>query len=165
MGWVVFTSKISGCMWPMTGLAPASRIRWGTLDGPGPNMCRWGTVSGRSSRCGDGTVRDDIFPAARVAEKWSWLWQCRACRGEVDHPSWLLQWALWLRRGHNTLCKHSPPLTQSGRLFRLMLIIDCRVSGATGQLFTWLNWSVFLEANYLSGLDVDISNYLQGQRL
>lgn len=76
-----FTSNISGCMWPMTGLAPASRIRGGTLDGPGPNMCRCGTVSGRSSRCGGGTARDDMFPAARAAEKWSLRRQNRACGG------------------------------------------------------------------------------------
>lgn len=67
-------------MWPMTGLAPASRIRGGTLDGPGPNMCRCGTASGRSSRCGGGTTRDDMFPAARLAEKWSWPQQRGACR-------------------------------------------------------------------------------------
>lgn len=76
-----FTSNISGCMWPMTGLAPASRIRGGTLDGPGPNMCRCGTASGQSSRCGGGTARDDMFPAARPAEKWSLRRQNRACGG------------------------------------------------------------------------------------
>lgn len=32
------TSNISGCMCPMTGLAAASKIRGGTLDGPGPNI-------------------------------------------------------------------------------------------------------------------------------
>lgn len=45
----------------MTGLAPASEMRGGTLEGPGPNMCRCGTASGFCRHCGGGTERADMF--------------------------------------------------------------------------------------------------------
>lgn len=45
----------------MTGLAPASEMRGGTLEGPGPNMCRCGTTSGFCKHFGGGTERADMF--------------------------------------------------------------------------------------------------------
>lgn len=59
----LLTSKISGCMCPMTGLAPASRIRGGQLDGPGPNKRRLGTARGFFSRSGGSTAREAILAA------------------------------------------------------------------------------------------------------
>jgi len=44
----------------MTGWAPASRILGGTLEGPGPNMCRCGATKGRSRHGGLGTHRGDV---------------------------------------------------------------------------------------------------------
>lgn len=47
-------------MCPMTGLATASKIRGGTLDGPGPSIWRCGTAKGFFRHCGAGMETDNI---------------------------------------------------------------------------------------------------------
>lgn len=54
------TSNISWCMCPMTGFAPASKIRAGTLEGPGPNIWRSGTAKGFFRHFGGGMETDNI---------------------------------------------------------------------------------------------------------
>lgn len=128
----------------MTGLAPASRIRGGTLEGPGPNMWRCGTTSGLCRRSGGGTERDDMFPAEWAVENWvnagdaeAWTeahpsarpvgsWAHRVSQHRVSLSLWSSAnsdtplRAQRARRRRFTLCPH-------------VLIIDRRVSRASGS--------------------------------
>lgn len=55
------TFKVSGCMCPSIGRAPAARILGGTLEGPGPINSFWGTIIGKRSSFGELTAMD-LFP-------------------------------------------------------------------------------------------------------
>lgn len=48
-------------MCPMTGFAPACKIRAGTLDGPGPNIRRCGTAKGFFRHFGGGMETDIVI--------------------------------------------------------------------------------------------------------
>lgn len=89
------TSKISGCMCPMTGLAPASRMRGGTLDGPGPNMWRWGTTKGFSRHDGGGMERADMFSAARRAQYGKRVVEASEEAPQACTPLWTMTQNLW----------------------------------------------------------------------